>query len=118
LSYEDAGRVKKEGGLPDNYEPEVLTPFKETMAQQVGRFLQFYYSATEQDQIDHIIMAGGCAAIPGVADIVEHNLGITTSVANPFAHVEMANRVPKNRLMNDATSLLIACGLAMRSVEE
>lgn len=117
LSYEDAGRVKKEGGLPENYEPEVLVPFKETMSQQVGRFLQFYYSATEQENVDHIIMAGGCSAIPGIADIVEHNLGIPTSVANPFANVDLANRVPKNRLLNDSASLLIACGLAMRSVD-
>ena len=118
LSYEDAGRVKKEGGLPENYEPEVLVPFKETMSQQVGRFLQFYYSATEQENVDHIIMAGGCSAIPGIADIVEHNLGIPTSVANPFANVDLANRVPKNRLLSDSASLLIACGLAMRSVEQ
>jgi type IV pilus assembly protein PilM len=118
LSYEDAGRVKKEGGLPENYEPEVLVPFKETMSQQVGRFLQFYYSATEQENVDHIIMAGGCSAIPGIADIVEHNLGIPTSIANPFANVDLANRVPKNRLLNDSASLLIACGLAMRSVEQ
>jgi type IV pilus assembly protein PilM len=118
LSYEDAGRVKKEGGLPENYEPEVLVPFKETMSQQVGRFLQFYYSATEQENVDHIIMAGGCSAIHGIADIVEHNLGIPTSIANPFANVDLANRVPKNRLLNDSASLLIACGLAMRSVEQ
>jgi type IV pilus assembly protein PilM len=118
LSYEDAGRVKKEGGLPENYEPEVLVPFKETMSQQVGRFLQFYYSATEQENVDHIIMAGGCSAIPGIADIVEHNLGIPTSIANPFANVDLAKRIPKNRLLNDSASLLIACGLAMRSVEQ
>lgn len=118
LSFEDAGRVKKEGGLPENYEPEVLTPFKETMSQQVGRFLQFYYSATEQEHVDHIILAGGCANIPNIADIVEHNLGITTSIADPFAHVEIDKRVAQNRLMNDATALLIACGLALRSVDE
>lgn len=118
LSFEDAGRVKKEGGLPDNYEPEVLTPFKETMSQQVGRFLQFYYSATEQEHVDHIIMAGGCSSIPNIADIVEHNLGIPTSIADPFANVQLASRVPRNRLLNDSTSLLIACGLALRSVEE
>ena len=58
------------------------------------------------------------SAIPGIADIVEHNLGIPTSIANPFANVDLANRVPKNRLLNDSASLLIACGLAMRSVEQ
>lgn len=117
LSYEDAGRAKKEGGLPDNYESDVLEPFKQTMSQQVGRFLQFYYSATEQEHVDHVILAGGCASISGVAEAVEHGLGIPTSISNPFAHVDMANRVPKNRVLNDAPALLIACGLALRGVE-
>jgi type IV pilus assembly protein PilM len=46
LAYEEAGRLKKSGGLPDNYIPEVLEPFKETIAQQVSRFLQFFYTST------------------------------------------------------------------------
>ena len=45
LAYEEAGRLKKVGGLPENYVPEVLDPFKETMAQQVSRFLQFFYTS-------------------------------------------------------------------------
>lgn len=117
LSYEDAGRAKKEGGLPDNYESEVLEPFKQTMSQQVGRFLQFYYSATEQEHVDHVLLAGGCSSILGVAETVEHGLGIPSSIANPFARVDMASRVPKNRVLNDAPALLIACGLAMRGAE-
>ncbi len=114
LSYEDAGRVKKEGGLPENYEPEVLHPFKETMAQQVGRFLQFFYSSSEHEHVDYIALAGGCASIPGVAELVESNLGISTGIANPFSSVQISNRVAKQRIANDAPSLMIACGLAMR----
>ena len=37
LSMEEAGMAKRQGGLPDNYVPEVLEPFKEAMAQQVNR---------------------------------------------------------------------------------
>src|SRR5690606_12124761 len=31
LSYEEAGLAKRQGGLPDTYETEVLDPFKEAM---------------------------------------------------------------------------------------
>lgn len=116
LSYEDAGRVKKEGGLPENYEPEVLEPFKQTMAQQVGRFLQFFYSSSEHEHVDYIVLAGGCASIQGVAEMVESNLGIATGVADPFANVKMAGRVAKQRIAGDAPSLMIACGLGLRGV--
>jgi type IV pilus assembly protein PilM len=37
LSMEDAGRAKKQGGLPSNYQPEVLEPFIDDMTQQVSR---------------------------------------------------------------------------------
>ncbi|GIX22432.1 MAG: fimbrial assembly protein [Gammaproteobacteria bacterium] len=116
LSYEDAGRVKKEGGLPENYEPEVLQPFKQTMAQQVGRFLQFFYSSTEHEHVDYIALAGGCANIPGVAALVESNLGIPAGVANPFARTKVAGRVARQRLQADAPALMIAAGLALRGV--
>lgn len=116
LSYEDAGRVKKEGGLPENYEPEVLHPFKETMAQQVGRFLQFFYSSSEHEHVDYIALAGGCSSIPGIANLVESNLGIETGIANPFGSTKVSSRVPQQRLANDAPALMIACGLALRGV--
>lgn len=116
LSYEDAGRVKKEGGLPENYEPEVLNPFKETMAQQVGRFLQFFYSSSEHEHVDYIALAGGCSSIPGIASLVESNLGIETGIVNPFASTKISSRVPQQRLANDAPALMIACGLALRGV--
>lgn len=116
LSFEDAGRVKKEGGLPENYEPEVLQPFKQTMAQQVGRFLQFFYSSSEHEHVDYVALAGGCASIPGIAEMVESNLGIQAGVANPFANTKLSSKVAKQRIAHDSPALMIACGLALRGV--
>lgn len=117
LAYEEAGRLKKVGGLPDNYIPEVLEPFKETMAQQVSRFLQFFYTSGQHQSVDMIALAGGCASIPGIDDIIESNLGIKTVIANPFANMELSSRVNAQALSNDAPALMIACGLAMRSFD-
>jgi type IV pilus assembly protein PilM len=117
LAYEEAGRLKKVGGLPDNYIPEVLEPFKETMAQQVSRFLQFFYTSGQHQSVDMIALAGGCASIPGIDDIIESNLGIKTVIANPFTNMELSSRVNAQALSNDAPALMIACGLAMRSFD-
>lgn len=117
LAYEEAGRLKKAGGLPDNYIPEVLEPFKETIAQQVSRFLQFFYTAGHHSNVDLIALAGGCAAIPGVDELIENELETKTIIANPFTNMSLSSRVNQQMLSNDAPSLMIACGLAMRSFD-
>jgi type IV pilus assembly protein PilM len=115
LSYEEAGMAKKQGGLPDDYEPEVLEPFKENIVQQVSRSLQFFYSASQHGEIDHLILAGGCASIDGLDELLQEKLGMPTSVANPFADMSLSSKVNAPALSNDAPSLMICCGLALRS---
>ena len=117
LAYDEAGRLKKEGGLPDNYIPEVLEPFKETIAQQVSRFLQFFYTSGQHNAVDLIVLAGGCASIPGIDELVESQLDTATVIANPFAEMSLASKVNPQSLSNDAPALMIACGLAMRSFD-
>jgi len=117
LSVQEAGLAKKQGGLPDDYETEVLQPFKEAVVQQVTRSLQFFYSSSAFDDVDHIILAGGTASIEGIADMVAAKLGTPTSIANPFVNMSWSSKVNEESLNNDAPALMIACGLAMRSFD-
>lgn len=117
LSYEEAGRAKRQGGLPDSYEDEVLEPFKEAMAQQVSRSLQFFFSASQHNHIDSLLLAGGCAAIPGVTETIQQATGTETIIANPFHAMTVASNIRPQRLAEDAPAMMIACGLAMRSFD-
>ncbi len=115
LSFEEAGLAKKQGGLPDDYAEEVLQPFKEAVLQQVTRSLQFFFSSSQYDDIDYIVLAGGTASIDGLADMIEEKLGTPTIIANPFLDMSLAGKVDAEALANDTPALMIACGLAMRS---
>ncbi len=117
LSLEEAGLAKKQGGLPDDYESEVLTPFREAVVQQVTRALQFFFGASQYNSVDYVILAGGTASIQGLTEMVENKTGTHTLVANPFADMAVGSRVNASALGNDAPSLMIACGLAMRSFD-
>ncbi|MBL0040249.1 MAG: pilus assembly protein PilM [Xanthomonadales bacterium] len=117
LSYEEAGMAKRQGGLPESYEIEVLEPFKEAMVQQISRLLQFFFAGTEFSKVDQVVLAGGCASIPGVAEMVEEQIGVPTIVANPLAGMSLSNRVQAQTLAQDAPALMIACGLALRSFD-
>jgi type IV pilus assembly protein PilM len=117
LSYEEAGLAKRQGGLPESYEIEVLEPFKEALVQQISRLLQFFYAGSEFNRVDQVVLAGGCASIAGIAEMVEEQLGVQTVVANPLAQMTLGPRVQAHALAQDAPALMIACGLAMRSFD-
>jgi len=117
LSYEEAGMAKRQGGLPESYEAEALEPFKDAMTQQISRLLQFFFAGSEYSRVDQIVLAGGCASIPGVADKVEEHMGVPCVIANPLADMSLSSRVQAQSLMQDAPALMIACGLALRSFD-
>ncbi len=117
LSEEEATRAKLEGGLPDDYESEVLEPFRRAVVQQVSRSLQFFYSSSQFNDVDYIILAGGTSSIPYLSDQVQDAMGIATVIANPFVNMTLSQKVNANLLNGDAPSLMIACGLAMRSFD-
>jgi len=117
LSYEEAGAAKRQGGLPESYEVEVLEPFKEAMVQQISRLLQFFFAGSEYNKVDQIVLAGGCASIAGVHEMIEEQLGVPSVVANPLANMSLSSRVQAQTLTQDAPALMIACGLALRSFD-
>lgn len=117
MSHEQADSAKRSGDLPDRYDVEVLEPFKEAMAQQVARSLQFFFGASQHHNVDHILLAGGCAAITGAAELIEEHTGTPTTVANPFGRMVVSSRIQPQSLAEDAPSLMIACGLALRSYD-
>ncbi len=117
LSYEEAGLAKKHGGLPDNYNSDVLAPFNRALVQQVERSLQFFISSSANRRIDSIVLVGGCASIAGIDKLVEQELRIPTFIANPFINMALSNKVKPQSLSNDAPTMMIACGLALRSFD-
>jgi type IV pilus assembly protein PilM len=118
LSMEEAGRAKKEGGLPSNFQPEVLDPFIDDMTQQVSRSLQFYLaSGGGREQPEQILICGGCANIAGVADVISSRVGIAAERGDPLGQMKLSSKAKAQGVKKDATALLIACGLALRSFD-
>jgi len=117
LTPDEAESAKKSQGLPDNYEADVLQPFMETLALEVTRALQFFFTSTSYNQVDQIVLAGGCALLPGIDDLVAKRAGVPAVIANPFASMSTSERIRPRQLAQEAPLLMIACGLALRSFE-
>lgn len=117
LSFEEAGRAKKSRSLPDDYDVEVLEPYLEAVVQQAARSLQFFFSSSQFNEIDHILLAGGNANIPGLAKLLQQKLGYRVTIANPFLQMGFSPQIDIKKIENDASSLMVACGLALRSFD-
>lgn len=114
LSAAEAESALMSGDLPEGFEDDVLKPFIHEMSEQIGRTMQFFFSSSQYNDVDLIVLAGGTASTTGLAEMVQEELGTRTVVANPFAKMGMGGKVNKMQLQNDAASLMLACGLAVR----
>ncbi|MDD5057046.1 MAG: pilus assembly protein PilM [Sideroxydans sp.] len=114
LSPEEAEAAKRNGGLPENYESDVLSPFRESVAMEVARALQFFFTSTQYNEVNYVVLAGGCAALAGLDEAVATRTQVNTLVANPFELMTLSSRIKPRQLQTDAPALMIACGLAMR----
>jgi type IV pilus assembly protein PilM len=114
LSFDDADAKKKTGELPEGYQAELLMPFLENAALEVTRAIQFFYTSTPYTRIDQLFLAGGCALIPGLLDIIASRTKISSAVVSPFKGMQLASSVRESQLRQEAPAYLVACGLAMR----
>ncbi|MRV75057.1 type IV pilus assembly protein PilM [Duganella sp. FT92W] len=114
LSYDEAEAKKKSGDLPENYAADVLEPFLESAAMEVTRAIQFFYTSTPYTRVDQLYLAGGCALIPGLLDIVASRTKINSAVISPFKGMALGAGVREQALRSEAPAYLVACGLALR----
>ena len=118
MSIEEAEVAKRNNSLPENYHADLLKPFMDNLALEVARALQFFFTSSQFNQVDHIVLMGGCAVIPGMDEMVTLRTKVTTLIANPFANMTTAARVRPKHLLAEAPSLLVACGLALRRFDQ
>lgn len=115
MSLDQIEVAKKTGDLPEDIIRSYVEPFKQAAAQQISRALQFYYSSGNRAELDLLLLAGGVSGLPELPRTVEQELGIRTQLANPFEHMQLASRINKGKFAVDSPSLVLACGLALRS---
>ncbi|MBY0455331.1 MAG: pilus assembly protein PilM [Burkholderiaceae bacterium] len=114
FSVEEAETKKRKGDLPDDYSSAVLKPFVEVTAQEIGRALQFFFTSTPHNRVDHIFLAGGSAPLAGLTDSVTEHSTFACSIVNPFEGMEIGSTVRMKKMAREAPSYLTSCGLAMR----
>ncbi len=114
FSFEEAELKKLSADLPDDYETALLAPFVDSLSQEIGRALQYFFTSTPHHKVHYVMLAGGTAALPGLKDRVTELTGFASMVVNPFENMKLGSAVREAKLRREAPSYLTACGLAMR----
>ena len=114
FSFEEAEQKKLAGDLPEDYETVILAPFVDTLSQEIGRALQYFFTSTPHHKVHYVMLAGGTATLPGLKDRVTELTGFASMVVNPFDNMRLGSAVRESRVRREAASYLTACGLAMR----
>lgn len=114
FSPEEAESKKRSGELPDDYDANVLKPFVDSMAQEIGRALQFFFTSTPHNKVDYVMLAGGSSALPGLTEAVTQQTSFACVVANPFEGMTLGGDVREKKMKREAASYLTSCGLALR----
>ena len=114
FSAEEAETKKRSGDLPEDYEAGVLKPFVESLTQEIGRALQFFFTSTPHNRVDYVMLAGGSSALTGLPESVTQHTSFACLLANPFEGMQIGSGVKENKLRREASCYLTACGLALR----
>ena len=114
FSPEEAETKKRSGDLPDDYESGVLKPFVESMAQEIGRALQFFFTSTPYNKVDYVMLAGGSSSLPGLTESVTQQTLFACMQAHPFEGMTIGSDVKEKKMRREAASYLTSCGLALR----
>ncbi|MDX1604972.1 MAG: type IV pilus assembly protein PilM [Candidatus Competibacterales bacterium] len=117
LTKERAELAKRSGDLSEDYISTVLEPFRESIAEQVNNALQFFFSSSNFNAVDSVVLTGGGGMVQGLDKTLADRLGTPTVIANPFEIMTNAKRVNRHGLLRDAPLYAVACGLALRSLD-
>ena len=114
FSFEEAETKKLAGDLPEDYGHGVLNPFVDSLSQEIGRALQYFFTSTPHHKVHYVMLAGGTATLPGLKDRVTELTGFAAMVVNPFDGMKISSHVKESKVRKESPSYLTACGLAMR----
>ena len=114
FTSEEAETKKRSGDLPDDYESSVLKPFVDSMAQEIGRALQFFFTSTPHNKVDYVMLAGGSSALRGLTESVTQQTTFAALQVDPFQGMTIGNNIKEKKMRREVASYLTSCGLALR----
>lgn len=119
LEMQQAEEYKRSYGLdPNQLEGKIansLKPIMNVIVSEAVKTLDFFKSRFQKSVPRRLLLVGDGAKLPGIMNFMATELGIETSIANPFGEVEISKGI-KNKLDDNASvGYSVAVGLALKA---
>jgi len=120
VNYNEAESLKihgdGSGNIPEEI-VEIINQVLDTFFTELKKTIDFWVSATSEEDFDGCILTGGGALIPGLSEALQELLEIDVQVLNPFAEISYnKNNISEDMINDIAFKGVGAIGLAMRSL--
>lgn len=118
ISLERAEKLKKERGIKKQVENliyPVLAPVIDKIIFVLERELNNYRFLNPNRDIKKIILSGGGALLPGIADYFCQKLKVETEIGNPFKDIIYSTAL-EEIIKEIGPTFAVAVGLAMRNI--
>jgi type IV pilus assembly protein PilM len=118
VTFEQAENLKQgqgvEGQSPEAVAP-ILSSVSESVLLEVQKTFDFFKATTSEDHIDRIVLSGGSARVPGLADSMGERFDCRVEIANPFQNVNYSPKDFDGDFLEEVgPACSIAVGLALR----
>ncbi len=91
----------------------ILFPLFDDLVSKIQKAISFHQTnSPKKTTIDKILLTGGGAITPGLEDYIKQNVGVETSIANPF--INLSGDTIQNIPQPEASSIVTAIGLALK----
>ena len=124
LTFEQAEVVKRGGPLPEGAQQRDIGPVLETvsdiLALEIQKTFDFHRATSEEGDasVRKILLSGGCAKLPGLADYLANRFELSVEHFDPFRRIKVdARRFDADYLREMMPEMAVAVGLALRGVD-
>ena len=119
ISFEEAEMIKLEGSAGDGETEERILDYLDPIFVEIGRSFDYFSSTVGGSHLSRILLSGGCAAIPGIADAMKDMFNCEVELFNPFKNIRYDKHVFSSSYIREVAPVAaVGVGLALRSGED
>lgn len=112
----DGHRLMNQAKTVEPNNPKYMDILKETLSAHLRHSIHIFFSSRPNVSVEKIILSGDCSTLPELATFVQHEIGIDTVIADPFANMTMDSRINAEEFQKHKSSLMLCLGLALSTV--